>query len=150
METALNEIYLDNGATTKPSKGVVAKMREVLEAAYGNPSSLHRKGQEAERYVKEARETLAQVLQADPVSVYFTSGGTECSNTAILGAASSSERRGKHILTLRGEHPATSEPLKYLQEQGWEIEYIGTDEQGRADLEDFRCKLREEIGRAHV
>ena len=144
METALNEIYLDNGATTKPSKGVVAKMREVLEAAYGNPSSLHRKGQEAERYVKEARETLAQVLQADPVSVYFTSGGTECSNTAILGAASSSERRGKHILTLRGEHPATSEPLKYLQEQGWEIEYIGTDEQGRADSEDFRCKLRED------
>ena len=57
---------------------------------------------------------------------------------------SSSERRGKHILTLRGEHPATSEPLKYLQEQGWEIEYIGTDEQGRADLEDFRCKLRED------
>ena len=140
----MKEIYLDNGATTKPSMGVIAKMREVLETAYGNPSSLHRKGQEAERYMKEARETLAQVLQADPVSIYFTSGGTECSNTAILGAAFSSERRGRHILTLRGEHPATSEPLKYLQERGWEIEYIDTDERGRADLEDFRRKLRED------
>lgn len=83
----MREIYLDNGATTRPSPKVVAKMMQVLTEEYGNPSSLHRKGQQAEKYVEEARRILAEYLRVDPVTLYFTSGGTECSNTAIFGAA---------------------------------------------------------------
>ncbi|MBQ7915899.1 MAG: cysteine desulfurase [Firmicutes bacterium] len=138
----MQEIYLDNGATTRPSDGVIAKMTEAMAQAYGNPSSLHRKGQQAEKYVEEARKIIAQYLGVDPTTLYFTSGGTECSNTAILGAAQRNLRRGKHILTVRGEHPATSEPLKLLASQGYEVEYVENDEQGKVCLESLKEKLR--------
>lgn len=140
----MKEIYLDNGATTRPSERVVAKMTQVLTEAYGNPSSLHRKGQQAEKYVEEARRTIARYLGVDPVTLYFTSGGTECSNTAILGAAQKNARRGRHILTVRGEHPATMEPLKLLAEQGYEVEYVENDAVGRIVLEDLKKKLRDD------
>ena len=140
----MKEIYLDNGATTRPSERVVAKMTQVLTEAYGNPSSLHRKGQQAEKYVEEARRTIAQYLGVDPVTLYFTSGGTECSNTAILGAAQKNARRGRHILTVRGQHPATMEPLKLLTEQGYEVEYVENDASGRIVLEDIKKKLRDD------
>lgn len=138
----MREIYLDNGATTRPSPKVVAKMMQVLTEEYGNPSSLHRKGQQAEKYVEEARRILAEYLRVDPVTLYFTSGGTECSNTAIFGAARRSRRRGSHILSVRGEHPATGEPLKALASQGYEIEYIDNDRAGRAIPESLAQKLR--------
>lgn len=138
----MNEFYLDNAATTKPSEGAVAVIREVLEKAYGNPSSLHRKGQEAEKYMITARRQLAKILMADPESLYFTSCATESSNTAIRGAAERGKRRGRHILTSQSEHAATRENLKYLAEQGYEVEEIGCDASGRVLLEDLREKLR--------
>ena len=81
------EFYLDNAATTKPSEGTVSLIQKVLTEAYGNPSSLHRKGQEAEKYMITARRQLAKILNADPESIYFPSCATESSNTAIKGAA---------------------------------------------------------------
>ena len=140
----MKEVYLDNGATTQPTDGVVQKMMEVLTASYGNPSSLHRKGQQAEQYVIEARRTIAEVLHVTPETIYFTSGATESSNTAILGVAAHLGKRGKHILTAKGEHPATAEPLAKLKEEGFEIEYLDLDVYGRIQLESLEQKLRED------
>ncbi len=138
----MKEFYLDNAATTKPSEGVVSLITKVLEDAYGNPSSLHRKGQEAEKYMITARRQIARILMADPESIYFTSCATESSNTAIRGAAERGKRRGKHILTSQSEHSATRENLKYLAEQGFEIEELACDKTGRVILDDLRNKLR--------
>ena len=107
------EIYFDNGATTQPTEQVVQKMTEVLTEAYGNPSSLHRKGQEAERYVVEARKTIAEALHVPVETIYFTSGATESSNTALLGVAARAGKK-RHILAAKGEHPATGDTLKRL------------------------------------
>ena len=136
------EIYLDNGATTALSEGVMARMTEVMRGTYGNPSSLHRKGQEAEKVMEDSRRVIADYLRVDPRTIYFTSGGTESANTAILGAAYRNRRLGKHILTVRGEHPATSETLRYLADQGYEVEYIDSDAEGRAILSSLQAKLR--------
>lgn len=140
----MKEFYLDNAATTKPSEGAVTVITKILEEAYGNPSSLHRKGQEAEKYMISARRQLAKILMSDPESIYFTSCATESSNTAIRGAAERGKRRGKHILTSQSEHAATRENLKYLAEQGYEIEEISCDKTGRINLEDLKVKMRED------
>lgn len=138
----MKEIYLDNGATTKPSEGVIAKMTEAMVNTYGNPSSLHRKGQQAEGYVTKARRILAEYMKVDPVTLYFTSGGTESINTAIWAAAQKGKRQGRHILTAKGEHPATTETLKALETMGYEIEYLELDQTGRILLESLRQRLR--------
>ncbi|MBQ7049274.1 MAG: cysteine desulfurase [Firmicutes bacterium] len=140
----MKEFYLDNAATTKPSEGAVSLILKVLEEAYGNPSSLHRKGQEAEKYIIEARRKLAKILMADPESIYFTSCATESSNSAIRGAAERGKRRGRHILTSQSEHAATRENLKYLAEQGFEIEELACDMTGRVLLDDLKKKLRQD------
>ena len=136
------EFYLDNAATTKPSEGTVSVIQKVLTEAYGNPSSLHRKGQEAEKYIITARRQLAKILNVDPESIYFTSCATESSNTAIKGAAERGKRRGKHILTSKSEHAATRENLKYLLEQGFEVEELACDDTGRVLVADLKDKLR--------
>lgn len=138
----MKEIYLDNGATTKPADSVIRKMTETLEEAYGNPSSLHRKGSQAEAYIIEARKAIADYLRVDPGTITFTSGGTESTNTAIRGAVIKNRRIGKHILTAKGEHPATSETLKRLAEEGFEIEYVDIDAAGRIIPESLRDKVR--------
>jgi len=136
------EYYLDNAATTKPCDSAISIIQNVLSDAYGNPSSLHRKGQEAEKYMTIARRQLAKILNADPESIYFTSCATESSNTAIRGAAERGKRRGKHILTSMSEHAATRENLKYLAEQGFEIEELACDDSGRVLVSDLKEKLR--------
>ena len=136
------EFYLDDAATTQPSEGTVSLIQKVLTEAYGNPSSLHRKGQEAEKYMITARRQLAKILNADPESIYFTSCATESSNTAIKGAAERGKRRGKHILTSKSEHAATRENLKYLLEQGFEVEELACDDTGRVLVSDLKNKLR--------
>ena len=136
------EFYLDNAATTKPSEGTVSLIQKVLTEAYGNPSSLHRKGQEAEKYIITARRQLAKILNVDPESIYFTSCATESSNTAIKGVAERGKRRGKHILTSKSEHAATRENLKYLLEQGFEVEELACDDTGRVLVADLKDKLR--------
>ena len=138
----MKEVYLDNAATTRPSDKAIATIHTVLETDYGNPSSLHRMGQAAEKYMSRSRKQLADILMADPESIYFTSCATESTATALRGAAQRLRPRGKHILTSQGEHAATRENLKYLAEQGYEIETLEQDASGRILLEDLSSKLR--------
>ena len=130
----MSEIYFDNGATTRPTEQVVQIMTRVLTEDYGNPSSLHRKGQAAERYVTEARKTIADCLHVPESTIYFTSGATESSNTALFGAASRAGKR-RRILAWPGEHPATGETLKSLAEKGFSVEYLPVDTEGRVKLD---------------
>lgn len=138
----MQEIYLDNAATTRVCPEAAAKIQQALCECYGNPSSLHRKGYEAEKMVQEARRQLSTILRVDPSTIFFTSGATESTNTALRAAARARVRQGRHILTSRGEHSATKETLAYLARNGWEIEYIDNDPTGRMDPADVKAKLR--------
>ena len=99
METNLTEVYLDNSATTRCSERAKDLMVKVLMEDYGNPSSLHMKGVEAENYIKEAKKKIAKTLKVDEKEILFTSGGTESNNTALIGAALANKRAGNHIIT---------------------------------------------------
>jgi len=136
------EHYLDNAATTRVLPEAVRLIDQILSEDYGNPSSLHRKGHEAEKYIRHARTQIADVLKCDPKSVYFTSCATESSNTVIRGVSQRRIHQGKHILTTQGEHSATAECLKMLFSQGFEIETLACDASGKVLLEDLRQKIR--------
>lgn len=136
------EIYLDNSATTKPYREVNQAYLDMSEICYGNPSSLHSFGMRAEKEVKNARGALAEVLGAQDKEIFFTSGGTESNNLAILGFARANKRRGMHIITTAVEHPAVLEPMKQLEAEGFEVTYLGVDENGRIRIEDFDAALR--------
>ena len=114
----MTEIYFDNGATTRTFPEVREIMSEVMDIEYGNPSSMHRKGYQAEQYVKEAREILARSLKVEPKEIYFTSGGTEANNMALIGAAMANKRSGKHIISTCIEHASVYNPLGFLEEEG--------------------------------
>lgn len=134
------EIYLDNSATTKPYGEVAAAMLDVMTNKYGNPSSLHRLGIEAERLLKTAREQIAGVLKASPGEIFFTSGGTEADNMAILGAAGA--HRGRHIITTPIEHPAVLAAVAELRERGFEVDFAPVDQSGRVILEEYEKLLK--------
>ncbi len=136
--------YLDNSATTKPFAGVREIMMRTLEEDYGNPSSLHTKGMEAERYIKEARGVVAASLKAEEKEIVFTSGGTESNNMAIIGAAMANQRAGKHIITTRIEHPSVYNPLVFLEEMGFEVTYLDVDHNGQIALDQLKAVLRED------
>lgn len=136
------ECYLDNSATTRCTKGVAQVMTEVMCSAYGNPSSLHHKGVEAERYVREARETIAKTLKCAPKEIFFTSGGTESDNLAIRGAAYANARQGRHLITTSVEHPAVLNTMQYLEQQGYEVTYLPVDACGRVRLSDLEAAIR--------
>jgi len=138
------EIYLDNAATTEVYPEVVSLMTEIMRKDFGNPSSMHRKGVEAEKYLKEASARTARVLKTEEKNIYFTSGGTESNNWALKGAAWANRRAGMHIITTAVEHAAVSEPLKFLEGQGFEITRIPVDSTGTADPEDIRKAVRED------
>ena len=110
------EAYLDNSATTRCSDRAFALMQKVLLEDYGNPSSLHMKGVEAERYVKAAREKIAKTLKVTEKEIIFTSGGTESNNLAILGTAFANRRTGNRIITTAVEHASVANPMKFLEE----------------------------------
>lgn len=136
------ECYLDNSATTRCTKSVAQVLTEVMCGAYGNPSSLHHKGVEAERYVRGARETIAKTLKCTPKEIFFTSGGTESDNLAIRGAAYANARQGRHLITTSVEHPAVLNTMQYLEQQGYEVTYLPVDEYGRVRLSDIEAAMR--------
>ncbi len=138
------EIYLDNSATTRQYDEVTALMGDLAANTYGNPSSLHIKGIEAERQVNTARETIATTLFADKKEIIFTSGGTESNNLAIRGYLDANPRKGKHIITTKTEHPSVLEVYHHLEKQGWRVDYIGVDEKGSLDLDEFKGMLDHE------
>lgn len=129
------EIYLDNSATTRPYRRVCERVADVMANNYGNPSSLHRLGIAAEKEVKAARLAVAETLGVRADEIFFTSGGTESNNLAILGAAGAA--RGKHILATPVEHPATLNTLGALENKGYNIEFIPVDGDGRVNLAQF-------------
>lgn len=134
--------YLDNSATTRVVPEVINIMEKVFSEDYGNPSSLHKMGFEAEKYVNEAQEIFSKILKCNKKNIVFTSGGTESNNTALIGTALFKESRGKHIITSEVEHPAVSEPLAFLEKRGWEIDRLTVNKEGLVDPEELRQKLR--------
>ncbi len=138
------ECYLDNSATTRVFPEVADFMKKIMCEDYGNPSSMHRKGVDAENYVREARDIFAGILKCDAKNIYFTSGGTESDNLAIIGSAMANRRRGQHLITTAIEHPAVLNSMKYLEDQGFEVTYLPVDETGRIRLDDLRDALRDD------
>lgn len=140
----MSEIYFDNGATTRPFPEVRAIMAQVLDEDYGNPSSMHKKGFQAERYVTGAREIIARSLKVSPKEIFFTSGGTEANNLALLGSALAGRRQRKHIITSCIEHASVYNPLSFLEDEGFEVTYLPVNEKGLISLEDLQAALRED------
>lgn len=138
------EIYLDNSATTRPFEEVVDYINHINRNVYGNPSSLHKKGSEAERLVKQARESIANTLNVESKEIYFTSGGTESNNLAIRGYLDANTRRGKHIITTLIEHPSVMEVYKHLEKNGYRVDYIKVDSNGVIELEDLKQRITPE------
>ena len=135
-------IYLDNSATTKPCAACVEAMNEMLCTCWGNPSSVHDLGIEAERQLKAARASAAAAMGAEADRVFFTSCGTEADNWAIFGAAERLGKRGHHIVTTAVEHHAVLHPMQKLESQGFAVTYLPTDEQGFVSAESLAAALR--------
>ena len=131
----MEEIYLDNSATTRVCEKSAEKVLELMTQSYGNPSSLHKKGLEAQREVTHARQAVAVSLGAQPREIIFTSGGTEANNLAVLGGAAASRRRGKRIVTTAIEHPSVLEPMRQLEKEGFEVVFLTPDADGRVPEE---------------
>jgi cysteine desulfurase len=136
------EVYFDNAATTKVDPRVQEVVDRMLTETFGNPSSLHRKGIEAEQVVKQSREAIAKCLHADPREIFFTSGGTESNNWALFGTVRAAARRGRHLIISRVEHAAVASPAKALEEMGFEVTRIGVDESGRVSPEEVATAVR--------
>ena len=136
-------IYADNAATTKLSKTALEAMLPYLTEHYGNPSSLHSIGQDAAEALQKARETVAECLGCQPREVYFTSGGSEADNQAIISAAAIGERKGKkHIISTAFEHHAVLHTLKKLEKRGFEIELLPVGEIGNITAQQVADAIR--------
>ncbi len=138
------ECYLDNAATTQAFPEVCDLMVKVMQEDFGNPSSMHRKGMEAEQYVRKASDRIAKTLKCNAKNIVFTSGGTESNNTALIGTAFANRRTGKHIITTCFEHSSVHEPLIYLEKQGFDVTYLPVDNEGHVGADTLRNALRKD------
>jgi cysteine desulfurase len=141
----MKEVYLDNSATTMAYRSVGELVQKVMCEDYGNPSSMHNKGVEAEKYIKEAKETFARLWKVQEKEVYFTSGGTESDNMALIGAARANKRAGNHLITSSIEHPAIINTMRFLEEEeGFRVTYLPVDQYGRIRLDALQEALCED------
>jgi len=131
------EAYLDNAATTRVSDAVMEKMNQVFLSDFGNPSSMHKKGMDAEQYIKEAKRIIADTLKCEPAELIFTSGGTESNNMALIGTALANKRAGNHIITTRIEHASVYQPLLFLEELGFKVTFAPVDAAGRVKIDEL-------------
>ncbi len=138
------EAYLDNSATTRCSKAAADMVYKLLTEDYGNPSSLHMKGVEAENYINDAKKKIAKTLRVQEKEILFTSGGTESNNTAIIGAAMANKRAGRHIITSSVEHASVLSVMQFLEEQGFEITYLPVNHDGVISVEELKNAVRED------
>lgn len=138
------EVYLDNSATTRMLPEAAELMTKIMCEDYGNPSSLHMKGVQAEQYLRYAKETLARILKVNEKEIFFTSGGTESDNMALKGCAFANSRRGRHLITTQIEHPAVLNTMRYLETMGYQVTYLPVDGSGRISLENLRCAMRQD------
>lgn len=139
----MTEVYLDNSATTKVSKTVADKIYDMLLNNYGNPSSLHLKGLEAQHSVEYARNIVAKSLGVNSSEIYFTSGGTEANNMAVIGTALCKQRIGKRIITSAVEHSSVLEACKYLESIGFEVIYLPVEKDGAVSVESIENAVDE-------
>ena len=137
-------LYLDNASTTQPYPEVVRVVEESSAQYWGNPSSLHKKGIEAEKLLNSSRKIIAGMLECDSEEVYFTSGGTESDNMAIKGCAFANQGRGKHIITTKIEHPAVLDSCRQLENMGFQISYLDVDAEGRVDPKSLEKEIKKE------
>ena len=138
------EAYLDNSATTKVSETVKNLMVKVMMEDYGNPSSLHMKGVEAEKYIKNSKEIISKILKVEPKEIVYTSGGTESNNLALIGCAMANKRAGNHIITSSIEHASVLATMKFLEDNGFSITYLPVDNNGHVSLEALREAMTSE------
>ncbi len=136
------EAYLDNAATTRVMDPVKEIVVRAMTEDYGNPSSKHKKGMDAEHYIKEARAIIARTLRVQDKEIVFTSGGTESNNMALIGGAFANQRAGKHIISTRIEHASVYQPLAFLESQGFEVTYLTVDSDGHIFLEELKQAIR--------
>jgi cysteine desulfurase len=135
-------IYVDNAATTALDKDIFEKMIPYLTEIYGNPSSIHKKGREAKEAVEKSRIKVATAIGCEPKEIYFTGGGSEADNWAILGVAKAKAKKGKHIISTEIEHHAVLHTLKALEKEGYEVTYLKVKENGVIDINDFKNAIR--------
>ena len=138
------EVYFDNSATTRCYDSVKDIVVKAMTEDFGNPSAMHLKGVEAEKYIKSSAESLAHILKVQEKEILFTSGGTESDNLALIGATLANKRSGNHIITTSVEHPAVSQPALFLQEQGFEVTYLPVDSRGVVKMDALKAVLRED------
>ena len=138
------EAYLDNSATTPVFPEVAELVMKIMTQDYGNPSSMHRKGYDAEQYIKESKDIFAKILKVNEKEIFFTSGGTEADNMAVIGAAMANRRSGNHIITTKIEHPAIKSPMKYLEERGFKVDYLSVDSNGIISLEELKSLMTDQ------
>ena len=143
--TVKTPVYLDYAATTPVDKRVAEKMIPYLTETFGNPaSSSHAFGWAAEEAVEKARADIAALINADPKEIVFTSGATESDNLAIKGAANFYKTKGKHLITVKTEHKAVLDTMRELERQGFEVTYLGVQENGLIDLEELKAAIRDD------
>ncbi len=140
----MDMIYLDNAATTRPLDEVSGTVCETMKNVFGNPSSKHMKGIEAEAVLKEAVGRIAALLKVQEKEIFFTSGATEGNNTAIIGTARRKKRAGMHIITTKLEHPSVREPFLKLEDEGFRVTYLDPDEKGLISPSDLENALDDE------
>ena len=139
------EVYLDNSATTRCYDSVRNVVQKVMCEDYGNPSSMHKKGVDAEKYIKNSKEIFAKLLKVQEKEIIFTSGGTESDNLALIGAARANHRAGKHLITTCVEHSAILNTMQYLEEEeGFRVTYLPVDENGKVRLDALKEALCED------
>ncbi len=138
------QVYLDNSATTACSPKAADLVCHLLTEDFGNPSSMHQKGVDAEKYVKESASAIAKTLRCQEKEIVFTSGGTESNNLALIGAALANARRGKHLITTAVEHPSVKNTMRFLEEQGFEVTWIPVDPYGVIRMDDLKNALRQD------
>jgi cysteine desulfurase len=140
----MRRVYLDNNATTEVHPAVLESMIPIYGELYGNPSSIHGIGREASSKMEEARETVAGLINCDPDEIYFTSGGTEADNLALIGTAMTNSDRGRHVITSSIEHHAVLESCHFLEKKGFEVTYLPVDGRGFVDPDDLRKAIRKD------
>lgn len=138
------EVYFDNSATTRVLESVKDMVIKTMTEDYGNPSSKHKKGLHAERYIKEAAEIIAGTLKVTPKEILFTSGGSESNNMALIETAMANRRTGNHIISTGIEHASVYNPLAYLEEQGFSVTYLSVDSKGHISLDELEAAIRPE------
>ena len=135
------EVYLDNSATTMCYPEVGEMVYKVMCQDYGNPSSMHHKGIVAEHYIRDAKEAISRIMKVNAKEIFFTSGGTESDNLALMGCARANRRGGNHLITSSIEHPAVLNTMRHLEEEGFRVTYLPVDAKGKIKLDALREAL---------